>query len=430
MSRTPMLSAAWLRMVAIVFVVAGIATANESGVSEDTSAEVATLIEQLGSDDYPEREQATRKLIELGVDALPAVEAALEHDDPEVRFRAASIARQLLPMIKKQLLDRFLHGDDAALALSGWKRFREEFGDDPNAREFFAEMYTYGRYRLELLDEGKVHIPADRIPGEPYVDEDDQDLLEHPELTRRPKVNNQVQPNKAKNGLPLGWIATRIFIAAEPECEENVALQREALAACFEPAWWEALENEEQADLVRKLTARLVPLLADDRPIVLALGARFGIRETLPFALDAVREEKGKQAYFALFPIAAFGDKSHLPLVEPLLTDARNAITNNNDSMEIEVRDAALATILILNKQPLRDFFPKRKKDLPDDMLETLGTPAAIGFSNEVQRETTFKKWYAANGREAPKMERRKRERVEQVDDFEEDEGEPVDPFK
>jgi len=398
------------------------------------SAGVAALVEQLGSQDYSEREQATRKLIRLGAAAISAVEAALEDEDPEIRFRAASIKRQIQPLLKEALIERFIRGEDSGALLPSWERFKSQFGDDAKSRALFAQMYTFGRYRLTLLEDGKMHVPAERVPGEPFVDEDDEDLAEHPQLTRRPKVNNLVQPNKAKNGLPLGWIAARVFIAGEPEAGENLVLQREALAACFEPAWWEARDSEASGELVRQLTARLVPLLANDRPIVLALGARFGIRETLPLAIETIQEEKGKQSYFALFPIAAFGEESQLPLVERLLSDPRPAAASNNDTLEIQIRDAALATILIVNKQPLRDFFPRRKKDLPDDPLEALTVPAAIGFVNEPQRETTFKKWAAATGREVPKVEKRRRDKLDAGDRLNDDEepaaADPFDPFK
>ena len=107
----------------------------------------------------------------------------------------------------------------------------------------------------------------------------------------------------------------------------------------------------------------------------------------------------------------------------------------SSDTLEVQIRDMALATILLINKQPLRDFFPKRKKELPDEPLEILSTPAAIGFANDNQREATHKKWWASTMREPPVIKRRKQD-VEraQADDEDEDAtvelADPFDPFK
>src|SRR5207248_8750645 len=53
----------------------------------------ARLVEQLADPDYRKREQATEQLRRLGPAALPALRAAADHPDPEVRRRA----RDLVP---------------------------------------------------------------------------------------------------------------------------------------------------------------------------------------------------------------------------------------------------------------------------------------------------------------------------------------------
>jgi hypothetical protein len=54
-----------------------------------TAAEIGTLIEQLGSDDWRTRDQATRTLVEIGPKAQPSLEKALGSTDAEVRWRAS-----------------------------------------------------------------------------------------------------------------------------------------------------------------------------------------------------------------------------------------------------------------------------------------------------------------------------------------------------
>jgi hypothetical protein len=65
------------------------------GRDPKADARIALLITQLGSDDYQEREDATRGLQELGAPALPALRDAVRSSDPEVNRRAALLVRRL-----------------------------------------------------------------------------------------------------------------------------------------------------------------------------------------------------------------------------------------------------------------------------------------------------------------------------------------------
>lgn len=61
----------------------------------DREKEIDALIEKLGSDQWDERNQATKDLIDLGQEAMPAVEKAGKSDDPEVRARASMIMAKI-----------------------------------------------------------------------------------------------------------------------------------------------------------------------------------------------------------------------------------------------------------------------------------------------------------------------------------------------
>ena len=49
----------------------------------------AAFVQQLGSDDFAEREAAEKELRKLGSKAEPAIKAGLKSDDPEIRTRCA-----------------------------------------------------------------------------------------------------------------------------------------------------------------------------------------------------------------------------------------------------------------------------------------------------------------------------------------------------
>jgi hypothetical protein len=55
----------------------------------------AELVKKLGSEDYAVREDAQKKLIEMGEKAVPALEEALKSDDLEVRLRAGRALRAI-----------------------------------------------------------------------------------------------------------------------------------------------------------------------------------------------------------------------------------------------------------------------------------------------------------------------------------------------
>jgi hypothetical protein len=59
------------------------------------SAEIENLVRKLGDAAFPVREQATRRLTELGEQALPALRVAMKDPDPEIRRRADAIVRAL-----------------------------------------------------------------------------------------------------------------------------------------------------------------------------------------------------------------------------------------------------------------------------------------------------------------------------------------------
>jgi hypothetical protein len=93
--------------------------------------------------------------------------------------------------------------------------------------------------------------------------------------------------------------------------------------------------------------------------------------------------------------VARLGDSSHLPLVEKLLDD-KSVITrrqqNNKPIEELQVRDAALATAVLLTKQELKTYFTGRA-ELPSDPRALYFNVQVLGFSSEADREAVFKKW-------------------------------------
>lgn len=65
-------------------------------VRQDPTEKVATLIRQLGADEFEARESATKALTRLGSKAKSPLEAARQSSDPEIRNRATAILEELV----------------------------------------------------------------------------------------------------------------------------------------------------------------------------------------------------------------------------------------------------------------------------------------------------------------------------------------------
>src|SRR5262245_32024386 len=59
------------------------------------AARIARLVRQLGSDDFDEREAATKELEAIGEPALAPLRKAAAEGDAEVRARAAALLRKI-----------------------------------------------------------------------------------------------------------------------------------------------------------------------------------------------------------------------------------------------------------------------------------------------------------------------------------------------
>lgn len=115
--------------------------------ADDTAAEVADQIANLGSSQWSVREKAQRRLVAIGEPAREKLRAALDHNDLEVRSRASAALIEIgesfayaLQCAKEKEQGRREHGRDALKNL-----FRLD-KNDTLARVNLDEMNRYGGY--------------------------------------------------------------------------------------------------------------------------------------------------------------------------------------------------------------------------------------------------------------------------------------------
>lgn len=93
---------------------AGLGEDSAEKISVPTAERIERLVSDLDAESYAVREAASKELVEIGDEAIPAVEGAQKHASAEVRFRAATILGKLRvgPILKlrRQLAEYALSG--------------------------------------------------------------------------------------------------------------------------------------------------------------------------------------------------------------------------------------------------------------------------------------------------------------------------------
>jgi tetratricopeptide (TPR) repeat protein len=154
-----------------------------SAIPEPASDRVPAEIQRLGDDRYAVREEATKRLWEMGKPALPRLREATSHTDPEIVRRAKLLIRkielEITPDTEPEVLalvERYGHAtpDEKAQLLqelrrhSAWKQMLRLFRDEQDAAL---------RGRLQGMIQN-VAIEAARLKLVAGKDEDARELLE------------------------------------------------------------------------------------------------------------------------------------------------------------------------------------------------------------------------------------------------------------
>jgi hypothetical protein len=248
----------------IPLLVAAVALAQEAPTPED-------LVRKLGHEDYAVREEATRKLIEMGAKAQPALEAALKSEDLEVRLRAGR-------------------------ALSAIRRGGEERAEapEPEGDEPFATPRRSVNRGVEVqMADGRVKIRVRTIEdGKEVVKEYEGESLDqlrkdHPEL-------NEV----------LGGFRFRVQRGGAFDFDMDEFWKERDRA--FNDEFWQNLHRDLERDIERQRRwlehsrKRMEERLREDAwdlefGEATAAGPRLGIRTSRPDAVvDAQLELAGK----------------------------------------------------------------------------------------------------------------------------------------
>lgn len=350
-----------------------------SSSAEGPSA--AELVRQLGARSYLKRQRAQRMLQEMGVPAKEALQAALDDPDAEIRYRAAQALEHVLDLDFQQKLETFLTssdecGDDC---LPGWRRYREQVGRGHAARRLFVEMQ---RAERELLQAAQAQPAA---AGK---------LLE----LRCQQIQHAMQSADADDDQPLGVgsIAALLFVAGKRDVE--ISTQGASYVNNFsnQPSLHSALSAGTLIEPLRGLLGVWVSRHFEDTMVAyqnLHLAMRYDLKTAIDPAVDlASRTEiPAQRRPIAILALGKLGDERQLPALSALLDDKAEFTVHDRNGHEIrtQIRDVALAVMVHLTGQELRDYGFDHYASHPTWLFN----PATLGFKSIEAREEALAKW-------------------------------------
>jgi hypothetical protein len=382
------------------------AAADVTAPAKASPEQIAILIRELGHERFATRESASDRLARIGLPAFAALEEATRTGDREVRFRAERILNRIRKSDLERRLAAFIAGtggDD--YELPAWDRFQKRYGDSEVSRRMFVEMQ---RAEPELLA---------------TLQRDPRAAVEV--LGRRLQERSMI-PVRGVGQMP-GTVSTPelsafLFVAAEEDTPVSTNSQYFLLQFCRQPAFSEALRSPQDGELAKKILGGVIRRAEGEASLyAMQLAIDYELKDGLTPALKIIEQHgtwnaaSGTMAIMALGCVASTGDASHVPLLEKLLdnqtqiyTSSVRVVQNGQPTMitkEVQVRDAALASLVMLTKQDMKDYYDEAENARVAASRRQPLQVQVIGFDVKApqKREAALKKWADYKARQKPK---------------------------
>jgi RNA polymerase sigma factor (sigma-70 family) len=400
---------------------------------------VEKLVKQLGDADFRLREDAAKKLRDLGVKAIPALKAGTRDSSPEVSRRA----REVLANVRADARDAFVKQFDPTKTDEHdhpvWKRFVVIAGDSRASRELIARIIanekwfrTLDNAEADLAEAGHVY----RVGiAEMFRDFDKDPANSPPWPCDRPEevaylflLGSHADPNPpakltGDEVVPSNLRGTDflgrgiIFGEGQIPHANGLPLGLEGKFRFNDPANAGAPGTDR---VFAKLFAAWLaqrPPSANAVPMCFRVAALHRVAEILPIArrfaggdLDPKKDVPPLITIMALEMIARHGSPADLPLFERHFGDETNVAAADKPrdgggrdyfrpvplKETTQLRDVALGLALLLHGANPEDFgFVVRKDTFKQkDGRYTIpwATQLHLGFDNAANRTAAFKK--------------------------------------
>ena len=345
------------------------------------------LVQALGDVSFSAREEAAKKILALGPAAKAALQEGLQSTDLEIQSRCELLLVTVLEQDFKVRLNAFLADKEgkAEHDLPGWKRYRQVMGHDAGSREIYAEMAKNHRRLLEEAEAAPKTVGA-RLSGEI------QGMFQ--------RMNSASVAERRQ--ISLADIAAMMLIATDPEAAVNDQGMIMAANLLYQPAFNQNLKTGARSEQVRKLFLNWTGSVkgnAANQTLNIAMQHNF--KEGLDLGLRLIREKDWANG-MAIVAVGKLGTKEHLPQLAPLLEDS-TVIMNvnfNNKPGTTEVRDVALAMMVHLTGQNIKDYGFEFFRGNSNEQV--FFAPVYLAFAEKAKRDAAHKKyqdWAKANAK-------------------------------
>jgi hypothetical protein len=345
---------------------------DEPPLSPDPSVRAARLVDLLGDEEFAARERAMSELIEIGWPAKAALRQGRQHADREIRYRCERILSMIDELDFHRRLTAFAAGRDDQHGLPGWDRYRDAFGNDGEARALFVEMQKAEPEIMRAIEDGQGVAKAIEVRC--------AHLQQLQRATRQP--------------VSLGSLAAMLFAIGDQEVELGMEAGSALGSFCYQSELQNAMNDPAKRRILGRLLGQWIKR-GDGWTAyqALTLAMRFDLQEGL-IPAQKVLENPADQPYIrqnGILAIAKLGDERHVPLLEALLDDdSRCASQRVNDATyETQIRDVALAALLIMKQQDPEEFgFDRMIRNEMNVFITN-----TVGFQDDQQREAALAKW-------------------------------------
>ena len=346
-------------------------------------AEINRLIRELGASTFIARQHAQRELVALGVDARPALEAASDDPDQEIRQRVRVALAAIAEVDFHVRLGAFVADQNAddGHGLAGWERYRSLVGTSPGARRLFADMQRAERELLEAVDKHPAQSGT-------LLDARCQ------QLESRAQDADAVRPPQ----YSLTTMAALLFAASHPDVPISDRAGTCIYSFGNQVVLSQALHARPTEGVVKGLLEAWVVRPFDRDATTgywnLLLAMQYDLKSAIGPALALIDPPPAgapRFAQYAILAIGKLGGREHVRSLEPLLVDERSIPDRGGRESEVQIRDIALAAMVYLTGQKLGDYGFVHAKQNALYLFNT----NTLGFNDPAARDQAIEKWRA-----------------------------------
>lgn len=374
----------------------------ELAVPPQELSRAQTLVRQLSSETFRDRERAQRELAAMGRLARPVLVTASQSDpDPEVRFRCARLLPKATADDLKARTDAFLADAEGKFEhdLPGWKRFREAAGTDRPARDLFIAVLKSGA-STELLTaiDGPVEEAGRAVS-------DRRNLMYGSITQRQIRAFDPASPPPSLTLTDIAALLAAEIVVPARHTPRVGQLGFAVTGANFvqQPASTGALASDtgEHAAAYRRLVGRWFDTRTDVTELsnYTLIGAAHALRtlnETMPLLRRAAQTD-GVQGYVkgqAMVYLVQRGGRDELPVLTSQMANDTAVTTQQlggGVKLACQVRDVALALAVHTTGQDVREYGFEFANGY--NAAQVAANYYGYGFTSDDKREAAFRKW-------------------------------------